>query len=401
MALSEQAIQEAADLLPEGMRYNNDRERLLCVIETLCTLSDSDHPLSNADIANILKCYFDRESFASPNTIADDIKAIDKSGCLGLSILPKKGHRTRGVYVERPALPPRKVRLLLNAVQSSRFLTMSQSADLQEALLDLMSRPQGELLEREVHVKRRARPTDPSVFETCDIIAEAINRGRKVSFTYTYTGFDSKPHPLPDKRGNKTRCETPLGLFFSEGNYYLETYAPDDPYDHGTTTMRSRVDRMRDVSVSAKKADVGAEVREAAQSLTQRFEESFDMVGESFAVVFLRVRADETNVMSDRFGYRLEYRERQGRAGDKASSMLTCVRVAPSFTFYRWLATAGDGIIISEPPAEITLANGWWAKTINGRTREELVADYTAVRDGYLAFLDRARAPYLVPKDDG
>ena len=81
--------------------------------------------------------------------------------------------------------------------------------------------------------------------------------------------------------------------------------------------------------------------------------------------------------------------------GDPEATGLTYQLVPQAFTFFRWLSSAGDGIVISEPPSELGLATGPWAKAVAGIPREELLADYHAMVDAYLAFLERARSPYL------
>ncbi len=389
MPITKTQARELADMLSDDLSCDDARQRLLCLVELLRTLTDADHVLSNADIRAVLRERFGSACAPAENTIAADLRAIRDSGCFGLKV-----HITpSGVWCESNVIGPAKVRLLLNAVQASRFLTMEQSADLQESLFTLVSRYQEEDLEGQVVVEQRTRESYQAVFDTCDIIARALRTNRKIEFNYAYNGFDGKPHFLQGDSGEILRVETPIALLFSENNYYVETYA-DDAWRHGAHVMNSRVDRMYNVRVSEQAATNNAEVRQAAKSVRQRKRESFDMVDGPKRVVFLRVRADHTNVMLDKFGYGLKYGQFSGQVGDVDTTAVTCVRVGESFTFFRWLSAAGDGIVLERPKSEMWVSAGPWKRTVGSATISQLRADYNAMRKGYLAFLDRARAAY-------
>ena len=182
MAITNKEAQALADLLPDELSCTNARERLLCLVEILRTITDSDHALSNADIRTVLRARFGDECAPAETTIGSDLRAIRESGCFGLEV-----HVTpAGTWCESRTLEAGRVRLLLNAVQASRFLTTEQSADLQESLLGLVSRHQEEDLEGQVLVDMRTRKSYQAVFDTCDAIARAIRTGRKIEFSYAY-----------------------------------------------------------------------------------------------------------------------------------------------------------------------------------------------------------------------
>ena len=389
MSLSATEAAELADLIPDELTITDARTRLLCIAEMLRILTDKQHRLSNADIRAILLARFGASCTPAENTVAADLRAIRDSNALGLAV-----HITpAGTWCERRQLTPANVRLLLNAVQSSRFLTTAQSAELQEALCDLVSRHQEEDLLGEVFVDQRVRRSYQQVFDSCDRIARALRTNRKLAFTYTYAGFDGKAKPLAGDDGETERVETPIALIFSDGNYYLESYA-SKPWRHGISLMRSRVDRMTDVRVTDEPAERSTEVRSARRAVARRITEGFEMVDGPSRIVFLRVRADATNVMFDRFGFGIKFGPLEGPMGDVSTTALTCVRIGQSFTFYRWLSAAGATIVIAEPPSELGLSTGPWKRMLKGVSRAELLDDYHAMVEGYLAFLDRARAPY-------
>ena len=394
MALTQHEAAGLASLLPDGMSCDNARQRLLCVVQLLQSLTDAEHLLSNADIRAILQERFGPKCTPSENTIAADLHAIEASGCLGLALHVEP----RGVWCEREDLSPAKVRMMLNAVQASRFLTNEQSAQLQEDLFGLVSRHQEDDLAGEVYVDQRVRKSYQQVFDTIDAVSRAIHTKKKIEFRYTYTDFKSRPRVLAGDDGNTLRVETPIALYFSEDNYYVETYTPT-PWRHGIEVMFSRADRMVETRVSSEDADGGRKVYDLRRSARKRMRESFDMISGPVRRVFFRVRSDATNLLYDRFGFGLRFGQFEGIEGGPSRTGITLLTIPETPSFYRWLSMAGGGIVLQEPPSELILRSEPWAKELRGVTREELVGDYEHMLQGFLAYLDRARAPYMQEED--
>ncbi len=389
MAITPLEASALADLLPDSLSCENARQRLLCVMVVLQTLTDADHPLSNADVRMVLEHKFGTSRAPSENTVAADVHAIRQAGYFDLLV-----HVTPlGYWCERTQLTPAKVRMLVNAVQSSRFLTVEQSAELQEDLFDLVSRHQEADLAGQIHVDQRVRKSYQQVFETIDVVTRSLEMGRKVEFSYTYTDFTGKTIRLEGEDGSLLRVETPIALYFSENNYYVETYTPT-PWRHGIELTLSRADRMVDARVSDESADHSRKVYDLRRSARRRMAEGFDMVTGPQRLVFFRVRSDATNLLFDRFGFGLRFGQHEGSHGDPGATSLTLLKVPQAYTFFRWLTSAGSGIVMEEPPAELVLRSGPWAKVLRGVSRDQLVEDHRQMVQGFLAYLDRARAPY-------
>ena len=382
-------VDEAADYaryLPDGLRCNNARERLLCVAETLRVLSDREHPLSNADLRMILVARFGEAAAPAENTLNADIRALRETTFADCTFHTGPS----GTWCERTALTPARVRLLFNAVQSSRFLTAEENADLQESLLDLVSIHQEYGLEGDVHVVQRVEPGhQTAVLAACDAIAQALQQDRRVVFEYTFNDFEGVPVPLAGDDGSFVRVETPIALYYSEGNYYLESFSRN-PWRHGQHLMRSRVDRMRNVRVSPLRADTCEEVIQARKTAPKRMKTEFQMLSGTRRGVFLRVSAERTNEMFDRFGFGIEFANYIGTPSDKDSTGDIFLTMAQSPTFFRWLAGMGGSIRLVPPPSELALQSQPWKRLCAGWTRDKLMGDYEAMVSAYRGFLDAA-----------
>ena len=389
MAITPTQAHELAQMLDEGLRCDNARQRLLCVATILQELTDADHPLSNADMRMVMQERFGLDHTPSENTLAADIHALATSGYQDIVV-----HVTPvGYWCEHTRLSPPKVRLLLNTVQSSRFLTVAQSAELQEDLFALVSRYQEDDLAGMVHVDQRTRKSSQQVFKTLDVVTRAMNTSRMIEFVYTYSDFNGRAHPLAGDNGSTLRVETPLALYYSENNYYVETYTTT-PWRHGREVMLSRADRMLDARVSNQLAHRGRAVYDLRRSARRRMDQAFDMVEGPARRIFLRVRSDATNLLFDRFGFGLRFGCFEGVEGDPHATGLTLVHVPQTFTFFRWLASTQGGVVMTVPPSELVLGSGPWTRSLKGVSRDELLQDYHAIVQGFLAYLDQARASY-------
>ena len=391
MALTRREIEELADLLPDEMRCDDSRERLLCLVELLRALTDQDHMLSNADIRAVLGAKFGPTCTPSENTIAGDLRAIERAGCLGIRLHTGP----RGTWAERTDFDFGEVRLLLNAVQSSRMLTVQQRYALQEGVFGLVSRHQEDDLIDEVIVADRQTRKTQQVLDVLDLATRARRTKRRLEFKYTYTRFDGKPCVLASDDGEEVRRETVVALYYMGDAYYVETYS-SKPWRHGMSIIKSRADRMIDARVSDLPEERNEEVCLARKHARGRIKEGHGMFDGKMRTIFLRVRSDMTNVFFDRFGQGAKFFKPIGPVGDPSSTRLTVVAVPETFAFSRWLSSAGDGIVMEEPPAEfeLTVIRKQVGKRLEGKSRDDLVTDYEVMLNRYLKYLDKARAPY-------
>ncbi len=230
---------------------------------------------------------------------AKDIKAERKSIYTDLEILRTFGYEievTRGVRTEYRLisgdfeLP--ELKLLVDAVSSSRFITRKKSLALIKKLEGLTSVYQASALQRSVYVDHRVKSMNESIFYSVDKIQVAIAQNHQIDFQYF--SYDAKKNRVLRHDGARYHI-SPLALTFSDGNYYLYGCVPDDD-----AVRTYRVDRMVSVQVSAKKREIPPKLRnfEPAEYSNQMF----SMYGGERKSVTLSFADRMANVVIDRFG---------------------------------------------------------------------------------------------------
>ena len=415
MPISRDDIEEFASLMPQGLSCNNPRERLLCIVEILKKFSDEAHPLSNADIRAILEERFGITP--AENTVSGDLKALVSNEVAGIKI--QKADHNRGFWCSRTDFTTADVHLLLNAIRSSRTLTMRQSNRLQYGLLDLVSYYLEDDLDGTVFVNERMQPEDRKVFKTVQTIFRAMKERKRIYFQYSYVSMKSLPKGgagrraagrherciLVDDEGNSWRNETPLAVAYVGGNYYVETYS-SSPWRDYNRVQRLRVDRMVGTKVSNTPEERGEDVRRARADAKARLKRKNTDTKEG-RYLFLRVRSDKSNAMFDLFGFSLQFAQFEGPDGDPSSTALTMVHIIEPFMFYRWLTAAGDGIVIVRPPLPAMLQGSPWQDLVQAllnsqevqgswqKLMDRLERDCSQSVQEYLAYLNNARNPYV------
>ncbi|MCL2639181.1 MAG: WYL domain-containing protein, partial [Oscillospiraceae bacterium] len=185
-----------------------------------------------------------------------------------------------------------KPKLLVDAVQSSRLITVKKSNELIKKLSKLTSKTQSKHLNRQVHIKGRAKALNESVYYTIDAIHDAINTSKKISFRYF--SYDIKKNRIY-YRLDKPFIRTPVALCWNDDNYYLISYSPK--FDIPFATFR--VDRMTEVEVLEDKGD---KYDKSQFNVTEYIKQNFGMfTGE---VLKAKLSFDESlvNVVLDQFG---------------------------------------------------------------------------------------------------
>ena len=223
--------------------------------------------------------------------------------------------------------------LLVDAVESCKFLTRRQSNMLTTNLKLLASDHQRELLKRRIHVTGRISSKNESVFTSIDTLHEAIRTKKCVEFMYYKYGLDGKRFATHDGKPHEV---TPVGIAFSDGFYYLTAW--NDERD-GMTEFR--IDRMDKIRVTDKPATKNDEI--AHHKYEGDEHEYFGRFGGDPVTATLLVTGDKVEIIKDRFG---DAAMLYPQDDDTAKAV---VKIHKSEQFFGWIAGLGGTVRIHEP----------------------------------------------------
>ena len=300
--------------------------KLLYLLRILERETDSEKGLTMPQILERLEA---EGITAERKSVYRDISALKE---VGVTII-KLPTRPVEYALIRTELGLSDVMMLIDVVQSSRFLTERKSNQLVKNLKELTSERERKLLDKRVHVQGRIKSQSESVFHSVDIIHEALQLKRKIEFLYFSYGTNLKRSP---RREGRRYSVTPVKLVYADGNYYLAAYS--DKYEDITTY---RVDRMELLQVSIEPATRNSLI---ANYEFEDFEhQSFGMFDGEPEVVTLRAEARMMDVIVDRFGRDVELVESTPEYADIR------VKVRKSPQFFGWIAGLDGGLSIVSP----------------------------------------------------
>ena len=305
-------------------RSANQKLKLLCLCKILWERTDEEHPLTVPELIQALEAWDIR---AERKSIYDDMEALRT---FGLDVQNRKGKAPGWFLGERP-FQLAELKLLVDAVQSSKFITQRKSRELIRKLESQASVHQARQLQRQVYVDRRVKSMNESVYYTIDKLHTAIANRKAVTFKYfEYNVRKEKVF----RREGKRYIVSPLGLIWDNENYYLAGY------DHHREELRHyRVDKMADLAVTCLPLKGVPEEFDMASYAGKHF----GMFSGREGQVTLRCRDSLVGVVLDRFGLEAIL------VPDGESHFTVTVSAVVSPQFLGWLFGLGDGIQLLRP----------------------------------------------------
>lgn len=306
-------------------RSDNQKPKILYIYDYLQKNSSQNRPVSAAELIAMLDLHRIR---CDRKTVYSDIAALQD---FGADILCRTG-RNGGYYIASQNFELPELKLLIDAVQSSRFLTEKKSRALIEKLCTLCSAQDAKLMQRDVYVSGRVKSMNETIYYAVDAIQEAIAQNRQINFRY----FDWGLNGVREYR-DKPYTASPYGLCQDNENYYLLARSPR----HGITSYR--VDRMSDITLCAEAREPCPEL--SGKKLAQYAGRMFQMFSGEQVTVKLRFRRDLANVVIDRFG------KDTMLIPDGEDWFVFTVEVAESPLFFSWVMGFGAKAKILYPQA--------------------------------------------------
>ena len=191
------------------------KSRLLYILKYLWQNTDAEHYATTADILAFLK----------GNGISCDRKTIPgdiaKLCDIGIDIEEERSRENRYSLSSHLFTLP-ELKLLIDAVESSKFITVKKSAELIEKLSQMTSIHQAAELKSNLYVSERVKPLNEQIYYLVDNINTAINRGKQISFRYFH--YDQHRKEVPNNDG-KRYFFSPYCLVWNEDHYYAIGYS--------------------------------------------------------------------------------------------------------------------------------------------------------------------------------
>lgn len=310
--------------------------KLLYIIKLLTENTDENHPASTADII----AYLDANGIHSERkSIYDD---IEKLCDFGYDIVQVHSRLGGGYYMASREFELAELKLLVDAVQSSRFITSRKSRSLIKKLELLAGKQDAGKLQRQVYVAGRIKTENESIYYNIDNIHRAIQENRQISFQYLDWNLNKELVP----RVGEKRKVSPWALIWREENYYLAAYDSVDGI-----MKHYRVDKMGHVDVLKDERE-GLEQFEIVDPAVYT-NLTFGMFSGDEETVTLQFPNRLIGVVLDRFGREADIRPMTDRV------FRIRVRVAVSGQFFGWLAGIGREAVIVSPAAVKEQYQGW------------------------------------------
>ena len=310
--------------MPKG---TNQKFKLYHLARIMLEKTDEDHYITMPEIMEALGKY---DITADRKTIYNDLRDLET---LGIEVEGEPvGNRYHYHVIGRPFELP-ELKLLVDAIQSSKFITERKTNALIKKLEQLVSKYEAMKLQRQVYVSGRIKTMNESIYYTVDAIHNAISENKKIRFQY----FQWNVKKEMELRHNGAWYHiSPWGLSWDNENYYLVGY------DSDTGQIKHyRVDKMLHIQMSHDKREGRDHFKKL--DMADYAKKSFGMFGGKEQAVKLRVANHLAGVIIDRFGKDVIM------IPEDDKHFTVNVEVHVSSQFLAWVFSLGEGVKIISP----------------------------------------------------
>lgn len=309
------------------------KQKLLYIMKFFTEKTDEEYGVTVADIIEYLDGY---GIAAERKSIYNDIETLRD---FGMDIVKTKVGKISLFSLASREFETQELKLLVDAVQCSKFITQKKSRDLIRKIESLTSENQAKALHRQVIVANRVKTSNEEIYRNIDSINRAINSKRKISFFYTQWEINRTGvrKVVKVRRHDGMRyLLTPKALTWDDENYYLIAY------DAGTELLKHfRVDKMEDIVVEEERADSAKAVNKF--DLAAYTKQVFGMYGGELVNVKLRFDNSLIGVVVDRFSDKVFI------SPNSDGTFTVSAEVMLSPQFFGWLFSFGDKARLMTP----------------------------------------------------
>lgn len=303
--------------------------RILFLERYLLNHTDDENSVSTE---NLIRIYEGHGYKANRHTIKDDIDTLNENG---IEIISEREGRGKTYYhIGARLFELAELKMLVDAVSSSRFITKAKSDTLIKKLTELTNEQNRPSLIAKIYTADQIKTTNPVVFQTVDTICKAIDTGKKISFHYySYTPEKQRVY----KNEGKEYIVSPYALIWNDDRYYLAAQ-----YKQEGSVITFRIDRIHGVEILDEAA-----VRDDSFNPSEYASKTVMMYDGGIAEQEVVIACDNNLMQNvvDKFGEEIE----TDILNDETFSAKIIVR--PSRTFFSWVFGFCGGIRITEPKA--------------------------------------------------
>lgn len=313
-------------------RSSRQKQKLLYLQKIMLEKTDENHGLTINEIIEALACYGIK---AERKSLYDDLNILE---VFGIDICKTRTSTVR-YYVGNRDFQLAELKLLVDAIQSSKFITRKKSLELIDKIEKLASQNEAKQLQQQVFVTNRVKTVNEKIYYNVDPIHNAIADDKQITFKYCMWqlnfGGDKKIIKTHRKNG-KTYKVSPWALCWDDENYYLIAF------DNNSQMIKHyRVDKMEAIEITDDKRD--------GMTMYEKFDIAgyskgvFSMFGGEEADVELSVNNSLIGVIVDRFGSDIFVTK------ETENTFIVKLKVMLSPQFYAWIFGLGDQIKILSP----------------------------------------------------
>lgn len=313
-------------------RSSRQKQKLLYLQKIMLEKTDENHGLTINEIIELLAGY---DIKSERKTLYEDLEILQT---FGLDICKARSNTVRYYVASREFELP-ELKLLVDAIQSSKFITHKKSLSLIDKLEKLVSHKEGEQLQRQVYVTNRVKTVNEKIYYNVDYIYNAISQNRQIAFKYCMWTVDfsgEKKIVKTERKDGKIYTVSPWALCWDDENYYLVAYDAE-----AEMIKHYRVDKMESIEITDNERDGGNKFE--TFDIAKYTKGVFSMFGGEETDVDLSVDNELIGVIVDRFGSDIFIKK------ESETSFVVSIKAMLSPQFYAWVFGLGNKVRILSP----------------------------------------------------
>lgn len=308
-------------------RGSNQKFKFTYLMKIMAEKTDDEHSLTMPQILEELEKY---EVSAERKSIYEDFKDMSK---LGIDVIKEQRGRETFYHIAGREFELAEVKLLIDAVQSAKFITQKKSKSLISKVKNFVSEHQAKQLQRQIVINDRVKTMNESVYYNVDDIHTAINQNRKIKFKYYKWDIDKK---LVERHGGSYFIVSPWALLWDDENYYMIAF---DDWDN--KIKHYRVDKMMYIEVGNDERAGKEEFKNF--DMAKYSKATFGMYHGEKTKVCIKFANHMCGVFIDRFGKDTLFR----KIDENHSELIADINVSPQF--FGWIFSLGNDVEIVSP----------------------------------------------------